>query len=51
MRRVLKAIGRLIESGSAEARERAYLDQSTSLADVERRIREIDSGRFRGRMH
>ncbi|UIJ71580.1 DUF3563 family protein [Aurantimonas sp. HBX-1] len=28
---------------------REYLDQSVSLADLERRQREIDSGRFRGR--
>ncbi|HEX2018074.1 MAG TPA: DUF3563 family protein [Aurantimonas sp.] len=30
---------------------REYLDQSVSLADLERRQREVDSGRFRGRSY
>jgi hypothetical protein len=30
---------------------RDYLDQSVSLADLERRQREVDSGRFRGRSY
>ena len=30
-------------------RERAYLDQSVSMADLERRQREIDRGLFRNR--
>jgi hypothetical protein len=31
------------------ARERAYLDQSVSMVDLERRQREIDGGAFRRR--
>lgn len=30
-----------------EARALAYLNESTSIADLERREREIDAGRFR----
>lgn len=32
-----------------QERIRAYLDQSVSMADLERRMREIDQGRFRAR--
>ncbi|MCQ0989530.1 DUF3563 family protein [Jiella marina] len=34
---------------SPETLEHAYLNRAVSMADLERRMREIDSGRFRGR--
>lgn len=32
-----------------QERVRAYLDQSVSMADLERRMREVDQGRFQPR--
>ncbi len=36
-----------LRAPSPEARALAYLNESTSIADLERREREIDAGRFR----
>ena len=44
--RLQSALGRLLPP-SIEARERAYLEGSVSLVDLERREREIDRGLFR----
>ncbi|WP_156369118.1 DUF3563 family protein [Aureimonas sp. Leaf324] len=40
-----------LRAPSHEERALAYLNESTSLADLERREREIDSGRFRQNRH
>ncbi|MEF2553900.1 DUF3563 family protein [Aurantimonas sp. A2-1-M11] len=34
-----------------EERVRAYLDQSVSMSDLERRLREVDQGRFASRSY
>ena len=34
-----------------QERVRAYLERSVSMADLERRQREVDSGRFRARSY
>ncbi len=34
-----------------QERVRAYLDQSVSMSDLERRLREVDEGRFQPRSY
>ncbi len=44
--RVLSALRRFRQPGTAEV-ERDYLNGAVSLADLERRMREVDRGKFR----
>ncbi|MBP0615608.1 DUF3563 family protein [Jiella mangrovi] len=44
-----KTIRSLLGSETQQTREHRYLDQSVSMADLERRQREIDRGMFRQR--
>jgi hypothetical protein len=44
--RIAKALRRFRKPGIAEV-ERAYLNEAVSRIDLERRMREVDGGKFR----
>lgn len=48
MRNILKRAGRILAIDPVKRRETAYLNEATSLVDLEMRMRDIDRGRFRG---
>ncbi|SFF08433.1 Protein of unknown function [Aureimonas phyllosphaerae] len=48
---ITRRIRAAFRAPSHDERALAYLNDATSLADLERREREIDSGRFRQNRH
>lgn len=50
MKNMTRRLIKLISADPWRDRESAYLNGSTSIVDLEMRMREIDSGRFRNRL-
>ncbi|RIY03418.1 DUF3563 domain-containing protein [Aureimonas flava] len=48
---IARRLRSVFSAPSPEDRALAYLNESTSIADLERREREIDAGRFRQHRH
>lgn len=49
MRNIFKRAERFFAGDPARERENAYLNEATSLVDLEMRMRDIDRGRFRNK--
>jgi hypothetical protein len=47
MKTVLTRMNRLLNGAPRREREEAYLNGATSIVDLEMRMREIDSGKFK----
>lgn len=47
MKTVLTRMNRILNGTPRREREEAYLNGATSIVDLEMRMREIDSGKFR----
>ena len=50
MRNILTRMNRALNGQSRREREEAYLNGSTSIVDLEMRMREIDRGKFRSQL-
>ena len=49
MQTIVQRFGRLFSEAPLRDRESAYLNDATSIVDLEMRMREIDRGKFRNR--
>ena len=50
MRNIFKRVNRMLGNEAWKDREAAYLNDATSIVDLEMRMREVDRGRFRSRL-